>query len=179
VASLEEVGAALLSEMAGALRGSAVGLPLRARDGTIRAFAMVDADDYPVVSRWRWSLDANGYVVRRFKRGEPNIRLHRELMGVPPHDKRQVDHRNHDRLNNTRRNLRVVTASGNQQNRRGANRGSSSLHRGVSWNKLSEKWEAYGSVSGRRTHLGYFEDEQEAAEAARQWRADNMPYTRN
>jgi hypothetical protein len=45
---------------------------------------------------------------------------------------------------------------------------SSSQHRGVHWAKASGKWVAMISVNGKRRHLGYFADEEEAAAAYRE-----------
>ena len=41
----------------------------------------------------------------------------------------------------------------------------SSKHRGVSWRKDISQWEARIKVAGKNEHLGYFDDEAEAARA--------------
>jgi hypothetical protein len=45
-----------------------VEIPLLCRDGSVRAVALVDADDYPLVSRYRWSVGGNGGYVLRYYR---------------------------------------------------------------------------------------------------------------
>ena len=40
-----------------------------------------------------------------------------------------------------------------------------SKYRGVSWNKQSKRWQVRIHANGKQKHLGYFEDETEAAEA--------------
>jgi hypothetical protein len=85
--------------------------------------------------------------------------MHRLIL-QPPLD-RCVDHRNRNRLDNRRGNLRVVTHAENMMNV-GANKGSTSRYRGVSWNKRRSKWIA--SFRGR--HLGCFDSEGDAARCA-------------
>jgi hypothetical protein len=41
----------------------------------------------------------------------------------------------------------------------------SSEYRGVSWHKQLNQWEAFIKVAGKKEHLGYFNDEAEAARA--------------
>jgi hypothetical protein len=77
-----------------------------------------------------------------------------------------VDHINRDRSDNTWSNLREASRTencGNQKDR--AN--NTSGYRGVAWDRKSQKWKAYGSRDGRRTHLGLFESLEKAAETAR------------
>lgn len=73
-----------------------------------------------------------------------------------------VDHRDGDTLNNSIKNLRWITASGNCMNKK--SRGSSK-YLGVNWNKASNKWVARISIDGKRKFLGYFDDEEEAHKA--------------
>lgn len=51
-----------------------------------------------------------------------------------------------------------------------ARRGTS-RYRGVSWIGRVNRWVAYGARDGKRTHLGYFAREIDAANAAADWRA--------
>ena len=59
-------------------------VPLRKRDGSIRAYALVSADDYDAVTRYRWSghVQSNGRIrpVRRI--GKRIVPLARELLGL-------------------------------------------------------------------------------------------------
>jgi len=41
----------------------------------------------------------------------------------------------------------------------------SSRFRGVSWRKDNEQWQAFIAVKRKQRHLGYFDDEREAARA--------------
>jgi len=140
---------------------------------------LVDAEDLPLVSGYRWNLHSAGYVQtdRSNLLGGGSIRMHRLIMGAQPGDGTVVDHRNWDPLDNRRGNLRVTDTYGNAANLRGAtNRpGRSSRHRGVCWHKPTSKWMAYAKVHGRQHYLGYFADEDQAAQAASAFRREHMP----
>ena len=75
-----------------------------------------------------------------------------------------VDHKDRNSLNNHLSNLRWCTRKENQQNRSKNNNGTS-MYKGVSFHKRSNKWLAQIRHNGQRIHLGYFNDESEAARA--------------
>lgn len=85
-------------------------------------FALIDDVDLQLVAQSNWYLDSQGYAssarhVPGKVKGEggrtENVRLHRLIMGLP---EAQVDHRDRDRLNNQRSNLRLATHAQNCQN---------------------------------------------------------------
>jgi hypothetical protein len=149
-------------------------LILRDRDGNVRAIAAVDDDCPREIVEKTWYLDGE-YVIRR----EDNRRvfLHREVLGISHLDYRQCrgDHRDGDPLNNRRSNLRSTTAQQNAQNR--PQRTHRGTYRGVTWHKAKGKWQATGCLNYQRKHLGYFDDEEMAARAVQEWRAQNMTHS--
>jgi hypothetical protein len=148
-------------------------IPLCRKDGSVRAYALIDAADAELVEAtgpWRYS--SRGYVART--KGKSVFYLARVLLGLAAGDRREVDHINLDPLDNRRSNLRVVSHQANMQNTR-ARTNSSSAHRGVYWDKATSKWRAMGHINGVGYHLGRFTDESAAADAARAWRLANMP----
>jgi len=156
-------------------------VPLHARDRrTVRAYALIDAADAVWASQWRWSL-VNGYASRaECGSAGKTIRfsLHRELLGLAPGDGLDVDHRNRNRLDNRRSNLRILPRAGYPNNQNvPSDAGASSQYRGVSWNGRDKRWMAAVRVNGVQHRLGGFTDEREAAEAARAARARLMPYS--
>lgn len=161
------------------LPSGAVRVPLYRRDGSIRAYAIVDASDAEWVNQWRWRL-SGGYAARtaRIAGRWSLIQLHRVLLGLEHGDPCYGDHQNLDRLDNRRSNLRAVSQQGNSQNR-ASHRGSSSKYRGVCWSKAEGKWFARVWVGGKQVSLGLFSDEDEAGEAARIARLKDMPYALN
>lgn len=156
-------------------------IPLRAKNGEVRAYATVDDEDYARVAAHRWCLTGKGYVHRHVRlpdgRSSKEL-LHRFVAGLVPGDGREVDHEDGDPLNNVRSNLRECTHALNGQNRsRGGYRNSTSAYRGVHWAKRPEKWVACATIRSRYHFLGYFDDEQEAARVAAEFRAAHMPFS--
>ena len=76
----------------------------------------------------------------------------------------QVDHINGDRLDNRIENLRIVNNQQNQFNRKSVDK-SSSVYKGVSWSKSLNKWAAGYTLNKKKYHIGYFNNEVEAAKA--------------
>lgn len=67
----------------------------------------------------------------------------------------QLDHINHDRIDNRMENLREVSNAENQRNRPMQSNNKSG-YTGVSWDKATEKWKAQISVDGKKINLGGF-----------------------
>jgi hypothetical protein len=132
-------------------------------------WTIVDVEDYYRYGRFKWSLVGTGknlYAVRNVKVGPRRtkiVRLHREIMSAPRGI--LVDHRNNNGLNNLRSNLRLATHSQNQCNKRKTRSKTSSKFRGVYFDKRRAQWQAYIRYNGKRTYLGKFSDETEAARA--------------
>jgi len=119
----------------------------------------VDAADYGWLNQWTWHL-LSGYAARY--EGGKWIFMHREIMQPP--EGMIVDHKNRNKLDNTRDNLRNATRAENMRNK-GKQRGTSSRFRGVSYCKRCRRWRARIWTEGRNLSLGLFTDEAEAARA--------------
>ena len=124
---------------------------------------MVDDEDFEWLNQWKWHVqkDKNRwYAVRNDKMA--NVRMHRLILDLKSfkYDKRIIDHKDNNGLNNQRHNLRICNNSQNQMNR---NLTSSSGYKGVSWHKLNNKWTAQVRFNKKNYHLGYFNDKREAA----------------
>lgn len=77
---------------------------------------------------------------------------------------REIDHINHNTLDNRICNLRVVSHLFNMQNSSMDKRNKSGCN-GVNWHKKSQKWRAYIRINWKHTHLGTFIDLQDAINA--------------
>jgi hypothetical protein len=152
-------------------------IPLRARNGSIRAYALVDEPDYGCIVGVPWCLTTNGYVCRR-EDGRITL-LHRRLLGLRDGDPREGDHWNLDKLDNRRQNLRITTRSQNAQNlphlRQGARFG-----RGVTLDPrpLAKPWVAQVRVKGRHVFYKRFATEGEAMRAAAMARRQHMTHAK-
>ena len=78
-------------------------------------------------------------------------------------DKLLVDHSDRIKTNNYISNLRWATNSENAMNRK-PHRNTSSKHKGVFFDKRDNKWRAQIMIDNKRTYLGYFSNEKEAAQ---------------
>lgn len=74
----------------------------------------------------------------------------------------EVDHINGDHHDNRIENLRLITKSGNLQNQRQGQKGSTSGLLGVSWKKRNGKWAAEIQLNGKKKHIGLFDCKFEA-----------------
>ncbi|OMD19964.1 hypothetical protein BJP48_31535 [Paenibacillus odorifer] len=102
--------------------------------------------------------------------------LHRWLTKCPKNN--VVDHFNNNTLDNTDKNLRVVTRSGNQQNRARNQRNNTSGIRGVSWDKRAGKWNASLGINGKSLSLGRYRKKEDAEKAVKKGRAQYMPFSK-
>jgi len=132
-------------------------------------WALVDDRDYALVSQFTWRASFKGkniYAVRHvWEEGKDHSEtMHRFILGVAD-PKVEVDHKDHNGLNNRRYNLRKATKQQNAANRLRGVVGTASPHRGVSWHKPRGKFRAYIKVNQRFLHLGLFSSELDAAKA--------------
>ena len=112
----------------------------------------VDREDEGLIGQYKWRVGGKGYVVRNLpspRRGE-RVLLHREIlerMGEEMGGK-QSDHKNRNKLDNRRENLRAATSAQNNWNRK-VNRVSQSQVKGVRWRAKKGRWEGEIKVEGR------------------------------
>ena len=131
-------------------------------------FALVDDADFDWLNQYKWHVCCVSYAKRSVvdvntgKRHE--VFMHRLILGLKYHDKRQGDHKNHNGFDNQRQNLRICTRSQNLQNSLKTRR-ASSKYKGVDWYKRSKKWRAKIMLNYKGYFLGCFIDEIEAAKA--------------
>lgn len=134
--------------------------------------ALVDEEDFESLSQYSWQATWNPasrtfYATRSVKRDDgrrTKISMHRVILGVLKSPEVLIDHRNHDGLDNRRHNLRVCSVPQNSANMR-KRTGMTSKFKGVCWHKQHEQWAAAIYRGGKRCHLGYFDDEVDAARA--------------
>jgi hypothetical protein len=132
-------------------------------------YAMVDADDYERLAKYKWQVCSEGdtfyafrYSSRSGGKKRQKVLMHREIIEIP--EGLVCDHANRKALDNRKTNLRPATVAQNNYNRR--NRGqTASRCKGVTPHARSKEWMARIYVNGRQIYLGLFDDKVEAAKA--------------
>ena len=129
--------------------------------------ALVDDEDYELVSQYKWLVipkSYTNYASRTIKlQDKPTSQaMHRLIMGLEHGDKRQIDHINHNGLDNRRNNLRIVTCQENQFNTK-KREGGLSKYKGVALDRYNEKWHANITLNEITISIGRFDNEIDAA----------------
>ena len=127
--------------------------------------ALVDDDNYDYLMQWKWCAikqHKTFYAARTIKKNGKwtTLRMHRILIDIPIG--KEIDHIDHNGLNNQKSNLRAVTR---QQNKLNASSWGSSKYLGVCVYKQEgcQYIVAHIQHDGRNEHLGLFPTEDEAA----------------
>ena len=126
--------------------------------------AIVDDEDFEDLMKYKWTAaprKTTCYARRNTNRGE-NFYMHREIMRVSD-SKIQVDHANHNGLDNRKSNLRIANSQLNQANRLSS--GSEYGFRGVFRNVRDIRFLARIKVNGTEIRIGRFDDPKDAARA--------------
>jgi hypothetical protein len=136
-------------------------IPLNGARGGV---ALVSDEDYDRLSAYRWHQGKAGYVESSFRvNGKTRtVRMHRLVMDAGAGQ--EVDHRNRNKLDNRRENLRLVTSAINKWNveRTTLNK---TGHRGAQYRRRSGRWAARIIANGRCVWLGTFDTPEDAAHA--------------
>lgn len=138
------------------------------RDETTSYF-LFDLEDVEIIKLHKWYENQYGYLEARiFKTDNPDlkhktIRYHRLIMKMWGKDKQHisVDHINGNTKDNRKYNLRIITNQNNTFNAK-LSVGNTSGHKGISWDKRVQKYQAYIMVDYKKINLGYYIDINEA-----------------
>ena len=123
-------------------------------------FALVDDEDFEYLNQWKWNLSTSGYARRLRRVGEKvkghknkTIWMHRIINNTP--ENLITDHRNQNKLGNTRKNLRTADKSLNSINR-GKLSNNVSGYKGVYFDSWTSKWRAGIKIHYKKISLGRF-----------------------
>lgn len=122
---------------------------------------LIDKDDLHYIYEYRLSYNK---VYKRISiriNGKKDY-LHRLILGVSSNIF-DIDHINHDGMDNRKCNLRTCYPQQNYCNKPKINIKTSSKFKGVCWQKSANKWCSGIMVNYRKKHLGLFENELDAA----------------
>lgn len=159
-----------LAECAPVVDGDIARVPL-----TQGRVAIIDATDVDLVRGFRWTARCSPgasdfYAVRGHRE---TVLMHRVIIDAPSGF--DVDHANHDTLDNRRSNLRVASRRDNNRNRRAPRVDGVSGYLGVGYHAQTGRWRARVAVDGRRLSLGLFVTAQEAALARDRYIREHCP----
>ena len=159
-------------------------IPIFNKLNTIVGYAIVDDADYDYLNQWKWFMQnsrGTTFYARRWdcsdKSNRKEIKMHRLIMGCVYGDKKEVDHIDHNGLNNQRYNLRISIGNQNKWNKipRGVSKFlgvsiqiSKIVHKLKNGNtKIYSytKWESSLTANKKRYRLGVFKKEEDAARA--------------
>lgn len=118
-------------------------------------FVKIDFDDLAMIKKHKWNLGNHGYAVTRIE--GKSVLMHQFLN---PKWK-MTDHKDTNKINNRRSNLRECTHVTNAQNSKRTS--GTSKFKGVCWLKQKNKWRASICVNKVIHYLGTFKSEIEAA----------------
>jgi hypothetical protein len=126
-------------------------------------YALIDDDDYEFLSQWKWQAArrrSNWYVRRKICRKgiQQTIYMHRAITSAP--NGTEVDHKDHNGLNNQRANLSVGSRQANALNR--------VKHRHIQYTGVTmhrDKFQAAITFKGKHIYLGLFITQEDAAKA--------------
>jgi len=121
-------------------------------------FIRLDDEDFEKCKKYKWYL-SSGYAIS--KKNKKTIYIHRFILDAP--DSLQVDHKDRDKMNNQKSNLRLCTSSQNLMNKYTPN--GKSKYKGVHLenNRFRARIELRDNGKRKSYHLGYFLTEAEAA----------------
>lgn len=137
-----------------------------------------DLEDYDKIKGYYWAT-RKGYLYAKnrtvenckLKIDQQTIKMHRLVMGcyddVEAYGSMDVDHRNHNKFDNRKSNLRICTRQENNRNRGVSNHNTSGVI-GVSWYESEHKWGAYITIDNKHISLGRYDNFDDAVKARKE-----------
>src|SRR5580765_4530576 len=131
--------------------------------------AIVDIEDYDWLSEWNWFAKFDKqlqafYAARNGPRGGVSryIPMHRVILSCTNGE--ECDHKNHNTLDNRRKNLRKCSHSENSKNQK-TRKNNAYGFKGISFRKDSGRWRSWICFNGKKINLGHFDNAVKAARA--------------
>lgn len=124
------------------------GINKETRHKEICNYALVDDDDYSIVSKYHWSFKSSGYVEGKIN--GKMIKLHRFIAKIHRWNvgENVIDHINRDKKDNRKSNLRICTFQQNLFNRMAQHNDATSCYKGVS-QRENGHWRMRVYVNGK------------------------------
>lgn len=139
---------------------------------TRNEISIVDEEDYDRVNEHIWFSSGRGNHIQAIAHfGKSTILMSRFIMNAKSGE--EVDHINHDTLDNRRSNLRLCSHAENHRNLVKFKNGITSKFKGVCFDPSRKKYRAYGVLNYKQHHIGRFDKELDAATAYNAWASEH------
>jgi HNH endonuclease len=114
------------------------------------------------------SINSRGYLMIRFSGKVYSAHRLAWLWMTGEWPLNEVDHKDTNKLNNIWTNLREATRQQNEYNK-SINIRNKSGYKGVCWHIRDKKWHAMIKVNGKQTHIGQFNNLEDAVKARQEY----------
>ncbi len=162
------------------IKGDICEITLFSDEGNKCAIALVDTCNYDLVKQHKWGLDGRGMVTTHIK--GKCVALHNFILDRKGSRKIQVDHKDMDRLDNRRSEIRLCSNSQNNMNV-GLRSDNVSGYKGVCWYNRDKVWCARLWAGGELKLRKYFKELPNAVkayvEAAKKYHGEFMRLERS
>lgn len=147
-------------------------IPLNDRSGNVAAYALVDDDDYDFLMEFKWHRTTHGYASSSL-RDRNKLLMHYAVYerAYGKITKRCLDHKDRNRINNQKSNLREATDGENALNK-GKRVDNTTGYTGVRLDKRFRgriRYQAFSTQGELWTSIGYFDKLEDAAIAHDIW----------
>lgn len=119
---------------------------------------IIDRDDFDEVSQYTWNVGNRGYVLANIN--GKTVMLHKFIAGISL----MIDHKDLNKLNCRRNNLRPCTDQQNKCNM-SLRCNNTSGHKGVKYNQKDKLWRASITRNGKYIYLGGYKTFEQAVAA--------------
>lgn len=126
---------------------------------------LIDKEDFDRLSKFQWHVDGNGYVLTKID--GVSYKQHRMILNLTTSDDIEVDHINHNQLDNRKNNLRLANRCQQCMNTRKQKDNTSGV-KGVYKITGYNRWAAQINANGKRYYLGSYDSLEEAVAVRRE-----------
>ncbi len=126
---------------------------------------LIDIEEWEKLKEFKWYIHTTNQGAQACITSDKSfnsIYMHRVILNAPK--SLQVDHIDGDTLNNQKSNLRLVTNSQNQMNKK-IHKNNKSGFKGVTWFTRYKKYRARININKKQIFLGHFSTKEEAFSA--------------
>lgn len=127
-------------------------------------FTTIDLSDFNRVKEFYWFMTSNGYFATVTGTKGKLVYLHNFVFPIDIPFNKEVDHKNRNKSDNRKGNLRLALRSENNINK-SPSKNNSTVYTGVSYSKSKNKYRAYITKNGVQKSLGLYTTPEKAYEA--------------